>query len=90
MTYFEEFAKSLNEEQREFLKSQLKFMLGAIKFKISLVKSLKECDDFESLKRDVLENMKVAKVYYGLLGESECREEYLDCVEKYMYLGLYK
>ena len=36
MTY-EEFAKSLNEEQREFLKFQLKFMLGAIGFQILLV-----------------------------------------------------
>lgn len=88
MTYFEEFAKSLNEEQREFLKSQLKFMLDAIGAHILLVESLKESDDFKSLKRDVLENMKVAKVYYELLGENELRQQYLDCVEKYMYMGL--
>ena len=49
MTY-EEFAKSLNEEQREFLKSQLKFMLGAIGFQILLVESLKEEDDYKFLK----------------------------------------
>ena len=86
MTYFEEFAKSLNEEQREFLKSQLRFILGAIEFHILLVKSLKECDDFKSLKRDVLESMKIAKVYYELLGENELRQKYLDCVTKYTEL----
>lgn len=85
MTY-EGFAKSLNEEQREFLKSQLKFMLGAIGFQILLVESLKGEDDYEFLKKDVLENIKVAKVYYELLGENEFRQKYLDCVTKYTEL----
>lgn len=82
----EEFAKSLNEEQREFLKVQLQFMLYAIRFHILLVESLKGEDNFESLKRDVLESIKVAKVYYELLGENEFRQKYLDCVTKYTEL----
>lgn len=86
MIYFEEFAKSLNEEQRELLKSQLKFMLGAIGFQILLAESLKGEDDYEFLKKDVLENIKVAKVYYELLGENELMEKYLNCVTKYSEL----
>lgn len=86
MTFFEEFAKSLNEEQREFLKSQLKFMIGAIGFQTLLVESLKGEDDYEFLKKEVLENIIVAKVYYELLGENEFRQKYLDCVTKYTEL----
>ena len=82
----EEFTKSLNEEQREFLKVQLQLMLDAIRFHILLVESLKGEDNFESLKRDVLENIKVAKVYYELLGENEFRQKYVDCVTKYTEL----
>ncbi len=85
MTFFEEFAKSLNEEQREFLKSQLKFMIGAIGFQTLLVESLKGEDDYEFLKKEVLENIIVAKVY-ELLGENEFRQKYLDCVTKYTEL----
>lgn len=81
MTY-KEFAKSLNEEQREFLTCKLEFMLNIIRSRIKLVKSMKKERDYEFIKKEVLENIEIANVYYELLDKKELRHQFLDCIKK--------
>lgn len=85
MTY-KEFSESLNDTQREFLKSQLEVMLKLIKIHFELIEMMKDNDDIESSKRDVIESIKIAKVIYDLLGGNELTELYLECITKYLEL----
>ncbi len=85
MTY-KEFSESLSDTQREFLKSQLEVMLKLIKIHFELIEMMKDNDDIESSKRDVIESIKIAKVIYDLLGGNELTELYLECIIKYLEL----